>query len=317
MEGNREQQVLFRVAGDVYKVGDCHYEIEDVFTKPLRLKVSHADSALSVIDKLFMGAGDDCSGICSLIDEGSYGRINVLYHPDIHDALGLVPLNGEIKDLFLLLKYDFFVAGENGTERFRMISPDSVAGLGRVLYKGEPLHRKVKIRDIFGRSNYIELSHLGSPDVAFTSRTDHDVVRELEIKASSKIINCITKEFNGYAKNFLEELSREDLDFLHALIHSIADRYDSLPASSDDVLSELDNAEDCISTMCECSRESYLVGDVERILYGLKDRGIIFEEGGYFSPTKQLLQKTHQSATDKFPEVEDHPDQSYFDFYER
>lgn len=303
------KQVLFRVSDGVYSVGDCHLELEEVFSRPLRLKVSQTTSTLSAINKLFNGRDfdDDFSGLSSLLDEGDDSRINLLHHPDKHEVFGLIPLDGEIRGLFMLPKYDFFVYGENGIERFRMVSPDAETGFGKVLYQGESLHRKIKIRDIFGETGYIELTHVGSPDVKFISRTDHDVIKELESKALREVIDCIIKEFNGYTRDSLERLLSNDLVFLHALTHS------SLPASTDDVLSGLDDAECCTSTMCECSRDSYSIEDVERVLDGLKDRKIIFKDGDYFSPTRFSLAEIQQ-AEEEIPQVKDHPDQLYFDF---
>lgn len=309
MEEFKGKQVLFKVAGDVYSAGDCHFELSEVFDSPLHLKVSNNTSALLAINKLFTGEDfdDDFFGLYSLLNEGDDNRINVLHCPDKNGES--IPLDGKIRDLFMLPRYDFFIAGKNGTERFRMVSPNVETGFGRVLYKGEPLHRKVKIRNIFGESSYIELSHVGSPYVEFTPRTDYDVIKELEAKALREVVDCIIENFNFYKRDSLEGLSRDDLVFLHSLTHS------SLPASSDDVLEGLYDAEWCTPTMCDCGRDSYLIEDVKNILDILKSKGIIFSEGDYFCPTKFSL--TEIQAEEDTPQIKDHPGQLYFDFYER
>lgn len=305
------KEVLFKVAGNIYIVGDCHYGLSDNlnFFEPPSLRVSPSDSVLLSIKRLFIDYDFDLKysdnnfvSLSNILEEEDDGRINLLHNSAIHKPHGQIPFSGEIKELFLLPKYDFFVIGQQGVERFRMIAPNGETGLGRILYKEGPLHRKIKIRYLFGKTQYIELTHVGSPNVAFTPRIEWDIVDYLESEKSRKIIDCIIRECPFYKKEVIIKLLNSELVFLHALTHA-----SNFPASLDDILNGLDSAiESCAETMCPCSRESLDAKEVEEALYNLRDRGIIFEDDGLFGRTKEDFEEKEDSEEDI--EIKDHPD---------
>ena len=304
----KEESYLFKAARG-YVFNDCHITHMESTLDPLSIKVSPSYSILSVIKRLFNSdSSDGFSSLSTYLEEGG-GRINLLHDP-LDDSSKTIPFSGDIEDLFLGEKYDFFVKGGDQTERFRMYLPNSETGLGRILYGGRPLHRGIKINDIFKDAEYIKLRCLGTADVKFSSRTEEEIVEKLEGKQLGEIIKCLCSNHASYDGNVLGKMPRKELILLHALEHSPV-----FPASIDDVLEGLTVAEYyCVNTMCNCSIADYEPTDVREGLEFLMVNKIILKNNGLYGRTKEDFGYDDRDSFVDDGKVADHPDQTYFEF---
>ncbi len=253
---------LFRVGGEVcWGSTECypnaqHYEIEDFGS--VGINVDPNRYASRYLKQLIREASDFLSGSI---------RLNLLYRNE-EDELEIDPtkvLEGHL--------FDFFVIPPKG------VRIPFAYNRGRIYHKGQKVRQKIQY--LFGDTERLELTHIGSPGAPLSGLNDYDVLSRLESQWKHSQREML-QEALGRSLVGLEHVA--DDPFKARVLLALND-YGT--ADENQVLEGL--AGDFYS--CECEMEGVRPEEVYSFLQALERDGIAEETDGEFSILPKHLAK--------------------------